>query len=129
VPDPNLVNDESYRHWMPLSDLYTWPHIRYFDDFDDLLRQLDGEGLAEADDADLRRGGDGAADDRLLVPPLGVAADGGEGGGDDTDALSRALERTSAAMRAHNAALRQDLGTQWADVLARMRRGRTPTTP
>ena len=125
MPDPNLVNDESYRHWMPLSDLYTWPHIRYFDDFDDLLRQLDGEGLAEVDDADLRRGGDGAADDRLLVPPLGVAAGGGV---DDTDALSRALERTSAAMRAHNAALRQDLGTQWADVLARMRRGRTPMT-
>jgi hypothetical protein len=130
VPDPNDASDKSYWHWMPLADLYTWPHVRYFDSFDHLLAQLDGVGLqpvvvpgAGADRAATARDDDGDGDEDDGSGG-GGDDDGGDGTGGGAAVLSRALRQTSEAMRAHNAALREALGEQWADILERMRRGR-----
>ena len=39
--DPNDEFDErAIRWWIQFADFYEWPHIRTFDSFDDLLRQL-----------------------------------------------------------------------------------------
>ena len=44
VPGPNSQDAASLRYWIPRSDFYTYPHITYFDSWDDL-----GAVLAKTD--------------------------------------------------------------------------------
>jgi hypothetical protein len=45
-PDPNLVRDgKSNEHWIPYADYYTFPHIQYFDDYDDLAEKISSVNL------------------------------------------------------------------------------------
>lgn len=40
-PSPNTRTDEgAVRHWLALSDAYTWPHVQYFDSVEHLARML-----------------------------------------------------------------------------------------
>ena len=39
--DPNKLTDpNSMRHWLNFSDFYSWPHIQYFDDWEDLFVKI-----------------------------------------------------------------------------------------
>lgn len=41
TPDPNAENStESQRHWLPLADFYTLPHITYFSSIEELVATL-----------------------------------------------------------------------------------------
>ena len=37
---PNALDNESEYYWLQLAVFFQWPHITYFDDFEDLERKL-----------------------------------------------------------------------------------------
>ena len=54
--DPNKLTDpNSMRHWLNFSDFYSWPHIQYFDDWEDLFvkrSSADFDGISRQDVTD-----------------------------------------------------------------------------